>query len=489
MDLKKKLFEEIKAVESLSTLSFAKSHSIPHQDVVGALKSLEMVADGFLKTEISQSHSLELTSFGCNLIDNGKSPEFALFKRVEGLQGGVHRKILQDEGLFESFNYAKMLGWVDMDQNQNVISKKEVEEDICLLTLQKLAIDPNLKPSSLILNILLRRKALKKITTKYFIVQKGPNFKFNLKEQVTELTEDMIKRGIWKDLSFKKYNFIGGAVSGGHLHPLLKVRAQYREKFLEMGFTEMPTNQFVESSFWNFDALFQPQKHPARDAHDTFFLADPAYCSKLPEDYMQRVKQTHESGGGTGSLGYRCKWSEEEARKNLLRTHTTAVTARMLKNAADMHPFRPVKYFSIDRVFRNETTDSTHLAEFHQVEGVIVDYNLSLGDLIGILHSFFLKLGIASLRFKPAYNPYTEPSMEIFSYHAGLKKWVEVGNSGMFRPEMLEPMGLPSDVRAIAWGLSLERPAMIMYGIDNIRDLVGHKVDLKFIRETPICSI
>ncbi|XP_006813594.1 phenylalanine--tRNA ligase alpha subunit-like, partial [Saccoglossus kowalevskii] len=119
-------------------------------------------------------------------------------------------------------------------------------------------------------------------------------------------------------------------------------------------------------------------------------------------------------------------------------------------------PFRPAKYFSIDRVFRNETLDATHLAEFHQIEGVVVDYGLALGDLIGIIHAFFKKLGITKIRFKPAYNPYTEPSMEIFSYHEGLQKWVEVGNSGVFRPEMLLPMGLPEDVSVIAWGLSLE---------------------------------
>merc|ERR1711934_597594 len=138
-------------------------------------------------------------------------------------------------------------------------------------------------------------------------------------------------------------------------------------------------------------------------------------------------------------------------------------------------------------VFRNETLDATHLAEFHQIEGVIADRDLTLGDLIGVLYQFFKKLGIEKLRFKPAYNPYTEPSMEIFAFHPGLDKWVEIGNSGMFRPEMLLPMGLPEDVRVIAWGLSLERPTMIKYGIDNIRDLFGSGVQLDFIRKNPIC--
>ena len=149
--------------------------------------------------------------------------------------------------------------------------------------------------------------------------------------------------------------------------------------------------------------------------------------------------------------------------------------------------FKPARYFSIDRVFRNESMDATHLCEFHQVEGLVADYNLSLGDLIGTIETFFRKIGITQLRFKPAFNPYTEPSMEVFGYHPDLKKWTEIGNSGMFRPEMLAPMGLPKDVRVIAWGLSLERPTMIKYRIDNIRNLFGHKVDMGMTRNAPIC--
>ncbi|KAL0384089.1 UNVERIFIED_CONTAM: Phenylalanine--tRNA ligase alpha subunit, cytoplasmic [Sesamum radiatum] len=249
----------------------------------------------------------------------------------------------------------------------------------------------------------------------------------------------------------------------------------------------MPTNNFVESSFWNFDALFQPQQHPARDSHDTFFLKEPSTTRKLPEDYVERVKRVHESGG-YGSRGYGYEWKREEANKNLLRTHTTAVSSRMLYALAQ-GPFAPKRYYSIDRVFRNEAVDRTHLAEFHQIEGLICDRGLTLGHLIGVLHDFFSRLGMSKLKFKPAYNPYTEPSMEIFSYHEGLQKWVEIGNSGMFRPEMLLPMGLPEDVQVIAWGLSLERPTMILYGIDNIRDLFGHKVDLSLIKRNPICRL
>jgi phenylalanyl-tRNA synthetase alpha subunit len=252
----------------------------------------------------------------------------------------------------------------------------------------------------------------------------------------------MLESGSWRTTPFKPYNFatLGERPAhSGYLHPLLKVRAEFRKVLLQMGFEEMPANRWAESSFWNFDALFQPQSHPARDAHDTFFLSHPAQTLELPAGYCGRVKQVHEDGGGTGSIGHRYQFEDGEARKNLLRTHTTAVSSRMLYELARRPGgFQPARYFSVDRVFRNETTDATHLCEFHQVEGLVADYDLSLGDLIGTIETFFRRIGISEIRFKPAYNPYTEPSMEIFGYHPDLKKWTEIGNSGMFRPEVRE---------------------------------------------------
>lgn len=146
---------------------------------------------------------------------------------------------------------------------------------------------------------------------------------------------------------------------------------------------------------------------------------DPAESSTFPNDYLERVRQAHTTGG-YGSQGYQCDWKLAEAKKNVLRTHTTAVSARVLYKMAQQEHIGPVKLFSIDRVFRNESLDATHLAEFHQIEGVVGDWNLSMSHMIGIFTAFFSKLGLTELRFKPTYNPYTEPSMEIFNYHEGV---------------------------------------------------------------------
>lgn len=323
---------------------------------------------------------------------------------------------------------------------------------------------------------------------KSFPVSKGPKFgEAAVPLAFPELSRESLESGDWKSKSFKPINYqaLGLKNHGGFLHPLLKVRTAFRQIFLELGYEEMPTERWVESSFWNFDTLFQPQQHPARDSHDTFFLANPQKCNEIPADYLARVKEMHEKGGH-GSIGWRYNFSDEEPWKNVLRTHTTAVSSQMLYALAAQKPFKPMKYFSIDRVFRNETIDITHLAEFHQIEGLIADYNISLVSLMGAIKEFYARIGIQELKFKPAYNPYTEPSMEIFGYHEGKKDWIEIGNSGIFRPEMLLPMGLPEGVSVAAWGLSLERPTMIMFGYQKITQLCGAKVDLKMIYSNPI---
>lgn len=360
--------------------------------------------------------------------------------------------------------------------------------------------DTHTYPDTKVVNELKKRKLVKVQKAFHFKISKGDKFALEIAEEKTDLTADMLQSGEWKTANFKPYNFkaLGADQNAGALHPLNKVRSEFRQIFFEMGFEEMPTSNFVESGFWNFDALFVPQQHPARDLQDTFYISDPKRAdpprATSGEDkadyktYWENVRAVHE-GGKFGSIGYRYPWAEEESLRLVLRTHTTATSTAMLhklaqKKGPDGRP-PPARYFSIDRVFRNETVDATHLAEFHQVEGVIADYGLTLGGLMEFMEIFFNKMGITDLKFKPAYNPYTEPSMEIFSYHKGLNKLVEIGNSGMFRPEMLEAMGLPKDMRVYGWGLSLERPTMIKYGISNIRELLGHKVDLNFIERNP----
>ncbi|PSN45173.1 Phenylalanine--tRNA ligase alpha subunit [Blattella germanica] len=489
-DLIEKILEYLNVNGNVDTLVLSEQLLEDHQKIVGAVKSIQAAGD--LITAEQQVHtSWELTSEGKLVVEKG-SHEAVLFNSIP--EGGISQAVIMKSVPNAKVGFSKAMssGWISVTKNsgETIVSRKvNAITDTVQEHLKLIVGNSSNNISDSLKQEYKKRKLLQEVVLKSFLLGKGSNFSLSLEKPETELTQEMIASGAWKDRKFKPYNLdaLGIPPERGHLHPLLKVRDEFRQIFLEMGFTEMPTNNFVESSFWNFDALFQPQQHPARDAHDTFFVSEPKLSNDFPMDYLQRVKKVH-SMGGYGSQGYGYNWKIEEAQKNLLRTHTTAVSARMLYSLARQE-FRPLKYFSIDRVFRNETLDATHLAEFHQVEGLIIDHNLTLGDLIGTLYEFFKKLGITRLNFKPAYNPYTEPSMEIFCYHTGLKKWIEVGNSGVFRPEMLLPMGLPEDVNVIAWGLSLERPTMIKYGLNNIRDLVGPKVNIQMVHDNPICRL
>ncbi|EGF79764.1 hypothetical protein BATDEDRAFT_19849 [Batrachochytrium dendrobatidis JAM81] len=469
-----------------------KESSINQLELLGVLNAL--LSREILTYEPLVVEKWVLTDEGNSVADVG-SHEARVFHAVpEGNEGISIPEVTKIVGASAKFGQAAAFKakWIGKNEKGNLTRLVSSITDQTQIDL-KLIRDTGTHSDNALLKVLKKRQLITTLKITTYKVKKGSRFTTKLVEESTDISHEMIQSGGWKDATFKKYNFeaSGVTIPSGHLHPLLKVRDEFRSIFFEMGFSEMPSNKYVESSFWNFDALFQPQQHPARDAHDTFFLSEPATTDKFPQDYLERVKKVH-STGGYGSIGYGYDWAVEEASKLLLRTHTTAISSNLLYKLAQEKEFKPVKWFSIDKVFRNESLDATHLAEFHQIEGVIADRDLTLGDLIGVLHGFFKKLGkycIEKLRFKPAYNPYTEPSMEIFSWHEGLGKWVELGNSGMFRPEMLLPMGLPPDVKVIAWGLSTERPTMIKYGINNIRELVGHKLDLDMVAKNPLCRL
>ncbi|KAI5953341.1 FRS2 [Candida jiufengensis] len=432
-----------------------------------------------------------LTKEAEDYLKAGATPEIQAVDEVLKALGGLTIGELKNKlGAIGAIGQGKAFKnkWLKKDGDKLIAEVKELPKDDVLIDLKEIQSKGNLSDKSTVTE-LKKRKLINLTKIVGYKITKGEKFALDIKSLETDITSDMVQNETWKDAQFKDYNFnsFGIMPQSGALHPLMKVRQEFRDIFFAMGFTEMASNQYVESGFWNFDTLFVPQQHPARDLQDTFYLKDPK-VAKEPEDkeYWENVKQVHQDGKYE-SIGYRYPWKKEESLRMVLRTHTTATSAAMLHKLAK-DP-KPTRLFSIDRVFRNEAVDATHLAEFHQVEGVIAGYDITLGDLIGFMDDFFGKMGVDNLRFKAAYNPYTEPSLEIFAYHKGLKKWVEIGNSGMFRPEMLETMGLPKNLRVLGWGLSLERPTMIKYGVSNIRELLGHKVSLDFIESNPAARL
>jgi phenylalanyl-tRNA synthetase alpha chain len=306
-----------------------------------------------------------------------------------------------------------------------------------------------------------------------------------LKEELVRITPEMLKTGTWKESlsQLKKYNVSADAprINAGKLHPMTIIINEIREIFHSMGFTEI-RGPVVESAFYNFDSLYQPQDHPAREMHDTFYLKSPAKA-KLPDKAsVEAIKNTHENGGESGSTGWKYEWKEDIAKKLLLRTHTTATTLRRLSTVMKEKDVKfPLKVFCIDRVFRNEKVDRTHLAEFQQIEGIVIGENVTLCDLIGQIVEFYKRMGFKKVVTRPAFFPYTEPSMEIAVYSEALGKWLEMGGSGIFRPEVTYPWGIKNPMRVLAWGMGLERLAMMKLKRADIRDL--YQSPISWLRE------
>lgn len=300
-----------------------------------------------------------------------------------------------------------------------------------------------------------------------------------LEDQILYLTPDILKSKEISNLDFKEFEVTKLPVPKdiGRIHPLRLVFRQIREVYLEMGFKEMK-GPYVETCFWNMDAMFISQNHPARDVQDTFYLEKKGDLPK-DQELVSKVSEIHNNGWNTGSTGYKYVWDLEMAKKLVLRTHTTATTYRTLYNLSKEEKENS-KYFCIDKVFRNETIDFSHLPEFHQAEGFIIGDDLSLGDLMAFIKEFFKKFGITKVRFKPTYNPYTEPSVEASGYHEKTKTWLELINAGIFRPESLAPFGINKTV--IAWGFGIERLAMFIYQ-KPIKDIHGDEANLDWLRD------
>ena len=297
----------------------------------------------------------------------------------------------------------------------------------------------------------------------------------NIKEKdlIEKITpETLLKDSSWKGKKFRRYDVTSPvpAISGGKRHFVNQSADYARRIWTEMGFQEM-NGSFIVSSFWNFDALFTAQDHPVREMQDTFFINKK---TNLPEkELVKSIKESHEKGV-LGSTGWKYSWDEEEAKKLVLRTHTTCVSAQTLAKIKTKD--LPQKFFSIGKCFRNETVDWSHGFEFNQTEGIVVDKNANFRHLLGYLKEFFEKMGFEKIRFRPGYFPYTEPSVEIDMWHPEKKVWLELGGAGMFRPEVVVPL-LGENIPVLAWGPGFDRIIMDYYQIKDLREMYKNDID------------
>jgi phenylalanyl-tRNA synthetase alpha chain len=345
-------------------------------------------------------------------------------------------------------------------------------------------LDPELKDA---VQILKGRKLVDVHEKTRHIIELTPEGRTELKEaraavpEVTRLTQELIISGKWRKVKLQKYNIEASVAKTwpGKKHPYTQFLEEVRDKLVALGFKEM-MGTVVEMSLFNFDALYTPQDHPAREPSGIYFVKSP----REGEAHQYRkiignIKKTHENGWKTGSTGWQYKYSLEGARRLILRGHGTCLSARTLVSK-DLEI--PGKYFSIARCYRPEIVDKTHLTEFNQVEGIVIEKNLTLRDLLGVLETFAKEVaGADRIRFRPDYFPFTEPSVELAAYKEGYG-WLEFGGSGIFRPEVTMPLGIEEPV--IAWGLGIDRLFMMKAGIEEIQYIFSH--DLDWIRKKAV---
>jgi len=290
-------------------------------------------------------------------------------------------------------------------------------------------------------------------------------------EELGAVTQEILEKGTWKESSFRPYNINAPAarLMPGRRNAYVEFLESVKDKLVSLGFEEFDGG-LVETEFWNSDALFMPQFHSARDIHDVYHLAEPTKATSIEEPYLSAVAATHENGGTSGSRGWNYSFDREFTKRLIMRSQGTVLSARQLPKATV-----PGKYFGIARCFRYDRVDATHLSDFYQTEGIVLGEDVNLRTLLGFLEMFAVEVaGAKEVKYVPGYFPFTEPSVEVHIKHPVLG-WFELGGSGIFRPEVTEPLGIK--VPVLAWGIGIDRMALMALGLNDLRELFSPDIE------------
>ncbi len=471
-------------------------------DKVSVLRALEYLQNkNIVKISFKKKKIVEIGVNGA-LYQTKGLPERRLLnllnkKRIVEFEDAQKQSALSNDEFKASIGALKKKALIELKKgkiifnaNKEEISKKMLEE----IFLESLPLEYNsLSQEQLYaLKSLQNRKDIVQIKEDKIIEiavtdlgRKIINSKIKTQNLIEQITPEILKKeSLWKGKKFRRYDIASPVptISGGKRHFVNQATDYARKIWTDMGFKEM-TGDIIQSSFWTFDALFQPQDHPARELADTFFidkkeeipnvLGDKSKYKKI----IKTVKQAHEKGVA-GSKGWGYVWDEEIAKQLVLRTHTTCLSSQTLSKLTQKD--FPCKFFAIGKCFRNETVDWSHGFEFNQTEGIVIDPDANFRHLLGYLKQFFNKMGFDKIRFNPTYFPYTEPSVEINVWHPEKKCWLELGGAGIFRPEVTIPL-LGKHIPVLAWGPGFDRTIMDYYKIKDLREL--YKNDLTKLRK------
>ena len=373
-----------------------------------------------------------------------------------------------------AFQWAKKNNWISV-KNSKIQLVKRPEKFPLQEALEK--INKNEEISDDLATILLSRKIIEK--EREHVVKRAEK---QLEGELTLLTPELIKTGLWRKAKFKEYQVeaVGKKIYPGKRQPYNVFLSYIRQKLVELGFIET-TGSAIELEFWNFDALFQAQDHPSRDWTQTYNLKHPKYGTLPDKRLVANVRAAHEHGWKTGSTGWQYKWDPAKAAKLMPIAHDTALSPKILSSKEIQIPG---KYFQIVRCFRPDVIDATHGVEFNQLGGFVVAEDLTFRDLLGLLNQFAQLIGARKTKFYSDYYPFTEPSCQISAKHPEMG-WIELAGAGIFRPELTEPLGIKEPV--IAWGFGIDRLAMYKLGINDIRHLFSQ--NLEWLRKQKIMRV
>jgi phenylalanyl-tRNA synthetase alpha chain len=418
--------------------------------------------------------------------EKSRTTEELISQGIEGQEINIIIGSLKKKAAIDINKEGKNLILTITTAGKKLLEKKTLEEEFLSKTFPITPTDLEPQEKLAYDNLKQRKNIVKLETKKTLIASITKDGEKIIKEGITQdggidaLTPRMLKDCSWKKKKFRPYDVSINVpkINRGKQHFVNEAFDYVKSIWLEMGFTEMK-GEHVQTAFWDLDALFVPQDHPAREMQDTFYLKKPGK-GKLPEKKIfTKVAGVHENGGESGSRGWQTPFNKELSSQNLLRTHTTVLSAHKLTEIKEED--LPLKFFVVGKVYRNEALDWKHLFEFHQVDGIVIDPNANLRHLKGYLKLFYAKMGFPDVRMRPGHFPYTEPSIEVDVWHPIKKEWVEMGGAGIFRPEVTKTL-IGKEIPVLAWGLGLERIISPYYGITDIREL--YQNDLKQLRKT-----
>ncbi len=457
------VLKALKASNGIGLEELADRSGLGKDEVMWALENLK--DKGMVEVEYSSKSETELSAEGKQYHKDGL-PEMQLVRKAsEGKMDVSRLTDTQRIGL----QWAKKNGWITVAGGEVRLTEAGRSALKKGLGVDELGRDELVKRR---LGVVTERKAIVRIVaTKQGI---GAAQGSGEAEMVDSLDRSMISTGAWKNRGFKAYDIKVpvAAQLPAMRHPLKRLIEEVKDAYLGMGFQEI-SGPAVESSFWAFDSLFVPQDHPARDAQDTFYVSNVKGASLEGMEFVPMVRRAHQRG-------WHSKWDADTASQMLLRVHMTSVSARHIYNivrsiSSDPNAYDlPVKLFSVGRVFRNESIDYRHLADFYQHDGIIIGKNLTLSNLFDTLAKVYKHLGI-KIRFKPSYFPFVEPAAEFLAYSESRDEWIEMGGSGVVREEIT---GVKRNkLTVLAWGIGLERTLLIRDPtMNSITELYGNSI-------------